>query len=150
MILNTWRVVLDSSSSLIAHQSSSLIGVGQHLERQPLHSANDSVLCLLRTATLYSMVLDFRLSRSLVIRSHHTALAANPHVADAGQPMASGGEWRAISDLMSAPVPLLRSCLLPEDVLTRDGVLVAHRVGGDVCRMTFCAPHAEAMLHGEP
>ena len=37
--------------------------------------------------------------------------------------MASGGEWNAISDLLSAPVPLLRSCLLPEDVLASDGAL---------------------------
>ena len=37
--------------------------------------------------------------------------------------MASGGEWHAVSDLLSAPVPLLRSCLLPEAVLASDGAL---------------------------
>ena len=35
--------------------------------------------------------------------------------------MASGGEWYKISDLLSAPMPLLRSSLLPESVLAPDG-----------------------------
>jgi hypothetical protein len=39
----------------------------------------------------------------------------------AGQPLVKGGEWYTISELMSAPVPLLRSSLLPESVLDPDG-----------------------------
>ena len=61
------------------------------------------------------------LGRSPACLRRRVLVDSSIHLLIAGQPMASGGDWNAISDLLSAPVPLLRSCLLPEAVLADNG-----------------------------